>query len=116
MNASTWQIFLIAGLVLNASVGLGYRIYRYSKGGPRSDVVGQSILGTLLLLTALGVGVESRPATVLALGYGLVFGLVVMPLWTVAVLIPLRPRRVDYGFTIVYWIALGLIVVASIAA
>ncbi len=116
MSASTWQIFLMAGLVLNATVGLGYRIYRYSKGGARSDVIGQSILGALLLLTALGIVMGWGPATVIALGYGLVFGLVVMPLWTVAVLIPLRPRRLDYGFTIVYWSALGLIVVASIAA
>lgn len=116
MNASTWQILLVAGLVLNATAGLGYRIYRHSKGDPRSDVIGQSILGALLLLTALGIVGDSRLATVVALGYGLGFGLVVMPLWTVAVLIPLRPRRIDYGFTLVYWSALGLIVIASIAA
>ena len=46
---------LIVLLVLNASLGLGYRIFRLSKGGPMGDVIGQALLGALLAGTAVGV-------------------------------------------------------------
>jgi hypothetical protein len=46
---------LIVLLVLNASLGLGYRIFRLSKGGPMGDVIGQALLAALLAGTALGV-------------------------------------------------------------
>jgi hypothetical protein len=38
-----------------------------------------------------------------------------MPLWTLAVLIPGRPRSPDYIFTVGYWASLLLIAVAAIA-
>jgi hypothetical protein len=60
---------------------------------------------------AAGAGWPRWPALV----YGLLFGVVVMPLWVLAVLIPLRPRAIDYAFTGVYWTVLALIVVAVLA-
>jgi hypothetical protein len=38
-----------------------------------------------------------------------------MPVWVLAVLIPLRPGWVDYAFTTIYWLALGVIVAAVLA-
>ncbi len=38
-----------------------------------------------------------------------------MPIWVLAVLIPLRPRVPDYTFTGLYWGVLVLIVVAALA-
>lgn len=114
MDSDTWRIVLIAGLAVNAGAGFGYRVYRLRKGGPKSDVVGQAILGALLLTLAgalaLGAGWPRWPALV----YGLLFGVVVMPIWVLAVLIPLRPRAIDYTFTGVYWALLALVVVAAI--
>lgn len=115
MDSDTWRIVLAAGLLVNAALGLGYRVYRLRKGGPKADVVGQAILGALLTMLAvplaLGAGWPRWPALV----YGLLFGVVVMPIWVLAVLIPLRPRAVDYAFTGVYWSVLVLIVVAVLA-
>jgi hypothetical protein len=45
-----------------------------------------------------------------------VFGVVVMPIWILAVLIPLRPRAPDYAFTGIYWFALLAIAVAALFA
>jgi hypothetical protein len=115
MDSDTWRVVLIAGLLVNACAGLGYRVYRQSKGGPRSDVVGQTILGGLLVVLAValvtGAGWPRWPALV----YGVVFGLVVMPLWVLAVLIPLQPRAIDYAFTAVYWVVLAAIVIAALS-
>jgi hypothetical protein len=115
MDSDTWRIVLIAALLVNAAAGLGYRVYRYAKGGPRSDVVGQSILGVLLAGLAAGLAAGAGWPRWGALVYGLLFGLIVMPLWVLAVLIPLRPRAIDYAFTGVYWTVLALIVVAVLA-
>lgn len=113
MDSDTWRNVLIAGLLVNAAAGLGYRVYRLGKGGPKSDVVGQAILGALLATIAAalaeGAGWPRWPALV----YGVLFGVVVMPVWVLAVLIPLRPRAIDYAFTVVYWGVLVLIVVAA---
>jgi hypothetical protein len=79
------------------------------------DVVGQAILGALLGALAVAVASGAGWSRWAALVYGLLFGLVVMPIWTVAVLIPLRPGRIDIGFAVVYWFTLILIVVASLA-
>jgi RsiW-degrading membrane proteinase PrsW (M82 family) len=114
MESDTWRAVLIAGLLVNACAGLGYRVYRLSKGGPRSDVVGQAILGGLLVGLALalvaGAGWPRWPALV----YGLLFGVAVMPLWVLAVLIPLRPGPIDYAFTALYWMVLATIVIAAL--
>lgn len=115
MDSDTWRIVLIAGLLLNAAAGLGYRVYRLDKGGPKSDVVGQAILGALLAGLAAALVLGAGWPRWAALAYGLLFGVVVMPLWVLAVLIPLRPRAIDYAYTGVYWTVLILIVVAALA-
>jgi hypothetical protein len=116
MTAETWQVLLAAALAMNAVLGFGYRVYRLSKGGPMGDVVGQAILGVMLAGLAVAVAADAGWARWAALGYGLLFGVVVMPLWTLAVLLPLPPKRIDYAFTAVYWMLLLVIVVAAIAA
>ncbi len=115
MDSDTWRAVLTAGLLVNACTGLGYRVYRLSKGGPRSDVIGQSILGGLLVALALALAAGAGWPRWPALVYGLLFGVVVMPLWVLAVLIPLRPGTIDYAFTTVYWIVLAAIAIAAIA-
>lgn len=115
MDSDTWRLVLPIALLVNAGAGLGYRVYRLSKGGPKSDVIGQSILGLLLLGLAIGLFAGAGWPRWGALAYGLLFGVVVMPLWVLAVLIPLRPRAIDYAFTGIYWAMLVLIVVAALA-
>jgi hypothetical protein len=115
MDSDTWRIVLAASLVLNAATGFGYRVYRLSKGGPKSDVVGQAILAVLLTGLAAGLFAGAEWPRWPALVYGLLFGVVVMPIWVLAVLIPLRPRALDYAFTALYWGVLALIVLAAFA-
>ncbi|MGH2734068.1 MAG: hypothetical protein ACRDKZ_00700 [Actinomycetota bacterium] len=110
----TWETLLIACLALNAVLGFAYRLHRLSRGGPLYDVVGQTVLALLLGGLALSLSWGAGWPRWVALGYGLLFGLVVMPLWVLAVLLPMRPGRIDYGFTAVYWAALGLIVASAL--
>ena len=114
--ATFWQTVLVIALAFNAALGFGYRVYRLSKGGPMGDVVGQAILGVLLAALAVAIAAGTAWARWAALIYGLLFGVVVMPVWVLAVLLPMRPRAIDYAFTAVYWAGLGVIVVAAIAA
>jgi hypothetical protein len=111
---SAWQAVLVAALGVNAALGLGYRLYRLTKKGPIADVVGQAILGAILVVLAVGAGDGDSWARWGALVYGLLFGLIVMPVWTLAVLLPLPPGKEDYAFTAVYWTSLGAIVLAAI--
>ena len=111
----TWEMLLVASLSFNAALGFGYRVYRLSRGGPLFDAIGQALLGLVLMLLAVGVSLEAGWPRWVALAYGLMYGLVVMPLWVLAVLIPMRPGPIDYGFAVVYWVALALIVVAAVA-
>ena len=104
---------LVVALMLNAGLGFGYRLWRFFKGGPLGDVVGQAILGALLVGLAVAVGAGAGWARWAALGYGLLFGLVVMPVWTLAVLLPMQPGRPDYAFTVAYWGALAAVVVGA---
>jgi hypothetical protein len=115
MESDTWRALLVAALVVNAATGFGYRVYRYRKGGPKADVLGQAILGGLLLVLAAALALGAGWPRWGALVYAVLFGVVVMPLWVLAVLIPLRPRAVDYTFTGTYWALLILIGVAAIA-
>lgn len=110
-----WRIILIAALSFNAVLGFGYRVYRLTKGGPLGDVVGQAILGLILAGLAVGVAAELAWTRWVALVYALAFGLLVMPVWTLAVLIPLKPGKIDYAFATIYWIDLALITVAAVA-
>ena len=109
-----WRSLLVGALCLNAVAGFGYRFYRLKRGGPLGDVLGQAILGALLLALAVLIGTEADWARWPALAYAALFGLVVMPIWTLAVLIPLPPGRLDYAFTGVYWTTLLVIGVAAI--
>jgi len=109
-----WQTVLVVCLLVNAFAGLSYRVFRLRRGGPRADVTGQAILGAVLVLLAVGVGLGWDWTLWAALGYGALFGVIVMPLWTLAVFIPTRPGPVDKAFAIVYWAALTLIVIASL--
>ncbi|HVF53440.1 MAG TPA: hypothetical protein VNC78_07490 [Actinomycetota bacterium] len=102
-------------LVVNALAGFGYRVYRRRHGGPVADVWGQAVLGVVLLAIAGGVAGAIGWARWVAVGYALLFGVIVMPLWTLAVLIPSDPRALDYWFTATYWAALATIAVAGIA-
>ena len=115
MDSDTWRAVLVAALSINAAAGFGYRLYRLSKGGPKSDVIGQAILGVLLVGLAGALALGAGWPRWGALAYGLLFGVVVMPIWVLAVLIPLRPRGVDYAFTGVYWAMLALIVAGGLA-
>jgi len=115
MTEDFWRDVLVGALALNALIGLAYRIYRLTKGGPMSDVIGQAILSCFLALLALGVAAGSAAGRWGALAYGLLFGVVVMPVWVLAVLIPLRPRATDYAFTAVYWIGCVAVVVSAVA-
>lgn len=110
----TWQTVLVVALGLNAALGFGYRLFRLGKGGPLADVVGQGILGVLLAVLAVGAAGGHSWARWGALGYGLLFGVVVMPVWVLAVLLPLPPRAPDYAFTGIYWATLGAIILAAI--
>ena len=116
MENDLWRTILISALALTGALGFGYRVYRLSQGGPIADVYGQALLGVLLGSIALLFGVGVDWVRWVAFAFGLLFGLIVMPIWTLAVLIPLRPRWPDYAFTGLYWTCLGAIVIASLAA
>lgn len=115
MQSDIWHIVLVSSLAVNAAIGFGYRVYRLAKGGPIADVWGQAFLGLLLAATAIGVAIGATWMRWVALAYALLFGLVVMPVWVLAVLLPLRPKMIDYAFTISYWVALVVIGIASFA-
>ena len=110
---SDWQTVLVVALGLNAALGFGYRVYRLTKGGPMPDVAGQAVLAAILVVLAVGAAGGHSWARWSALAYGLLFGVVVMPVWTLGVLLPLPPGRIDYTFTGIYWASLALIVLAA---
>jgi hypothetical protein len=111
-----WRVVLVAALAVNATLGFGYRVFRLTKGGPVGDVIGQAVLGVLLVSMALAIGLGVAWVRWVALVYALAFGLAVMPVWVLAVLLPLPPQLPDYAFTAAYWLALGIIAVAALAA
>ncbi len=114
MDPDLWRAVLVGALVLNALAGFSYRLYRYRKGGPLGDVWGQAILGVLLAGLALALGLGAGWPRWPALAYALLFAFVVMPIWTLAVLIPLPPEKIDYAFTALYWATLFLIGAAAL--
>ena len=114
MTGDIWRTLLVAGLSLNAVSGFSYRLYRYRKGGPLGDVYGQAVLALLLLGLAFATAGGGDWARWPALAYAVVFAIVVMPIWTLAVLIPLPPGALDYAFTAVYWVTLVAIGAAAL--
>lgn len=116
MTTDAWHILLAGALALNAALGFGYRVYRLTLRGPLGDVIGQAVLGLVLVALAIAAATEQGWARWGAILYALLFGVVVMPLWILAVLIPSEPRAPDYAFTATYWLVLLVILVAAIAA
>jgi hypothetical protein len=114
MNGDLWRAVLAAALATNAVLGVSYRVYRLRRGGPAADVVGQALLGALLAVLAFAVAAGTGWSHWAALAYGAVFGLLVMPLWMVAVFIPMRPGPVDAAYASGYWSALAVIVASSL--
>ncbi|MGH2808301.1 MAG: hypothetical protein ACRDKT_13610 [Actinomycetota bacterium] len=115
MDTDFWRLTLVSGLALNATLGLGYRVYRLTKGGPIADAWGQAVLAAFLGLIAAAIGLGSTWPRWIALVYAVLFALVAMPVWVLGVLLPLPPRAIDYSFTAVYWMVLIVIAVAAIA-
>ena len=114
MNTST---ALSALLLANALAGFGYRVYRWkAKRGPSEDVIGQGILGALLLSLAIAVAAGIGWARWIGLVYAALFALIVMPIWVLAVLIPGRPGTIDYAFTALYEALLIGIAIVALAA
>jgi hypothetical protein len=116
VDPDVWRWVLVTALAVNAALGFGYRLFRLTKGGPIGDVIGQAVLGVVLIAIALAVALEVGWVRWVAFAYALAFGLVVMPIWVLAVLLPLPPRPLDYTFTVAYWLGLGVIAVAAVAA
>lgn len=114
MDLNTWETILVTTLVVNAALALGYRIFRLSKGGPMSDVVGQAVLAVILAVSAIAIAAGAGWVRWVAFGYAALFAVIVMPIWTLAILIPMEPRRLDYAFTATYWGSLFLIGVAAV--
>jgi hypothetical protein len=112
----SWDSILVVGLTANAIVLFAYRVWRLTRGGPTYDVIGGAILAIALSAVAAGYAAGVEWLRWAALAYAALFGLVVMPIWTLAVLIPMRPGPVDLSFTVVYWTSLPLIAVAAAAA
>ena len=116
MSEEAWRNLLVVALGFNAAIGFGYRVYRLSRGGPIADVWGQAILGLFLVGIALGLALDVLWLRWVALAYAALFALVVMPIWVLGVLLPLRPGPVDYAFTVAYWLTLIVIGAAAILA
>jgi hypothetical protein len=116
MDPDSYDALLAGALALNAALGFGYRVFRLTKRGPLGDVIGQAVLGIVLAGLAVAVGTDLGWARWAALIYGLLFGVAVMPVWVLAVLIPSEPRAPDYAFTVVYWVVLAIVIVASLLA
>jgi hypothetical protein len=112
-GAETILVVLIAA---NAALVFGYRVFRLSKGGPAADAIGGAILAVILGIVAVGAGSGAAWARWAALVYAALFALVVMPIWTLGVLIPLPPTGIDYAFTALYWASLIAIAMTALFA
>jgi hypothetical protein len=111
-----WSTALAITLVINAAIGFAYPVYRLSRGGPMGDVTGRAILGALLLIVAAFAFADHEWARWAALAYGALFAVVVMPIWVLAVLIPMRPTTIDYTYTTTYWLTLLLTATTALLA
>ena len=116
MDSDAWRTVVIVALTANAALGLGYRIYRFTKGGPKADVWGQAVLGTLLVAIAACLALGVDWVRWVAVAYAALFALLAMPVWVLGVLLPMRPRPIDYSFTVTYWVVLIVTGVAGLFA
>jgi hypothetical protein len=116
MDPDTYDVVLAGALALNAVLGFGYRVYRLTKKGPLGDVIGQAVLGVVLVGLSIAAAIDLGWARWAALIYGLLFGVAVMPVWVLAVLIPSEPGPPDYAFTVVYWFVLALVIATALLA
>lgn len=107
---------LVVALAAVAGLGLVYRAYRVTKGGPRWDAYGQAVLALGLVLVALAIDHGVIWSRWIAFGFAVLFSLVVMPVWVLGVLIPMRPAAIDYAFTAAYWVGLIVVGVAALIA
>lgn len=115
MTADLWRTILVVALCVSALTAFSYRLYRYGKGGPVGDVWGQGVLAVLLLGLAAALATGGDWARWPAFAYAVVFAFVVMPIWILAVLIPLPPGKLDYAFTALYWTTLVAIGLSALA-
>ncbi len=79
-----------------------------------ADVVGGAVLAILLILSAIFVGQGAGWVRWPAFAYALLFGLVVMPVWTLGVYLPSRPGAGDHVVIGLYWASLVSIGVAAL--
>jgi hypothetical protein len=110
----SWDPVLIVALVANGVLLFAYRVWRLAKGGPTYDVIGGALLALALGAIAAGFAAGAEWLRWAAFTYAALFALVVMPIWTLAVLIPMRPGPIDVAFTAIYWASLILIGLAAI--
>jgi hypothetical protein len=115
MDTDFWRNVLIGALLFNAALGLGYRVYRLTKGGPIADVWGQAVLAAALAGLAIALAAGAGWPRWLALAFAVIYAFVAMPVWVLGVLLPMGPRALDYAFTALYWVTLLVIGVASLA-
>lgn len=106
---------LIAALVVNGVLALAYRLLRNRRGGPIVDVYGGVGLFILLLSLAGSIGAGAEGLRWVAFGYAVLFGLVVAPIWVLAVVIPARPDKLEYTLVGSYWLTLPAIAISAIA-
>lgn len=111
---SPWTGILIFALAVNAALVFGYRVYRLSKGGPLPDAIGGAILASMLVALGAAASAGANWARWGAVGYGVLFGVIVMPIWTLAVFLPARPGRLDNAFIVSYWVSLAVIALAGL--
>jgi hypothetical protein len=110
-----WRVVLVVALICSGLSAAGYRAYRFTRGGPRADAIGGAVLALLLVLVAAGVGADLSWARWVALVYGLVFGILVTPVWILGVYIPSRPEPLDHALTGLYLLSLVTTIVAALA-
>lgn len=106
---------MVVSLIVSGVLAFGYRLYRMRKGGPTPDAVGGAVLAVGLAGVAIAFASGTLWVRWIALGYALLFGLVVTPIWVLAVFIPARPRPWETLVIVAYWISVATVGVSAIA-
>lgn len=79
------------------------------------DAVGGAVLAAGLFAVALAFASGVSWVRWMALGYALLFGIVVTPIWVLAVFIPARPTMLEHIVIAIYGITLVVVGVSAIA-